>query len=129
MSSSNLLNAHKNLDMKYFLHAKYENITNAVTAFFVEGSDDYYCATLSLLSSSTNCTDSCIDSVTALRQQLFFSQHHTSSRALSLQNLECERVFSAGVRARHPHEIQPFGWLRDSASRLRRGGGLVGWGW
>ena len=51
--------------------------------------------------------------------------------ALSLRNLvsgyECGRVFPAGGRA-DPQEMQPTGCLRDSACRLRRGSGMVGWG-
>ena len=41
------------------------------------------------------------------------------------------RVFPAGVRLDliNLQEIVPIGCLRDSAGRLRRGGGLVGRGW
>ena len=52
-------------------------------------------------------------------------------RALSLQNLvlgwECGKAFPAGVGSRtHPQEMQPTGYLCDSAGRLRRSGGSVG---
>ena len=56
--------------------------------------------------------------------------HHTSLEyALSLRNLalgfECGRVFPAGVGSAHPREMRLTRFLRDSAGRLRRDGGIM----